>query len=182
MLAIHQLTSLYSESLNALRHSILDLLEAELEDLVTIHLRHMCKSAADHEERLRPCEHLSRTGHFFQELQRLRLWPICRMLQITNLSTILNQLNDFRPYYGDKDNDEDIERCRQHRIHSSCSSPALNFKNTLETSVQDLPDLLGLCLACVKHGKITEQEKNCNASSLHSHDFQEFHGYRPDYD
>ncbi len=170
---IQQLTIVFSDSINALRYPILDELQISLKTLITTHLQHACKSAAKHKEKLEFCEHLSRTGHFLDELNRLSLWPIPDALHTTNLSAILDKLMDFKPYYWDIERDKNTSRYHPRSLKLSCSTSAINFKDCLTTMVFDSRAPLGLCLACVKQGKVTNEEGNCNAPTLDDHYLQE---------
>ena len=101
------------------------------------------------------CSHLAQTGHYVEELLRLELWPISNIATKKTIAMVLKQIEQFEDYayIGGKS--------------CSCGGGSFNAKKLLqELSNKHSNQLRGLCLHCVKKGKITRIEGSCMESSL----------------
>lgn len=83
--------------------------------------------------------HLVSAGHFFHELYRINIWPISTRESI-NLDYIQRTIAGF----NDPEN--------------------TSFKEKLVTAIARAVDAQkGLCLSCVRKGKISSNQGNCHA-------------------
>ena len=156
---------LCQDSINTARENALFELQTNIEAMITSYLKKDCSFKKNHESNRQPCELLSKAGHFFQELVRLGLWPLSRIIHQTNLSTISSQLLHFKNYYADE---RSGQRNSGYYEDSYCICDRIDFKSKLENAVNDASVLQqGLCLCCVKQGKITGDEGNCR--EMHEH-------------
>ena len=103
------------------------------------------------------CFHLAKTGYYIQELHRLGLWPIPKAYTAKSIQNISDRLLELGNYSA-VDPDED---------GLWCDEAGIDFEDHLlqvrETSSQRSS---GLCLNCVKKGKIMSADGNCRAASL----------------
>lgn len=84
--------------------------------------------------------HLIKAGFFFQELYRLNIWPVSTRTESINLDYIQRSITDF----NDQDN--------------------TSFKGKLINVIAKAVDAQkGLCLSCVRKGKISSHQGNCHA-------------------
>ncbi len=101
------------------------------------------------------CRHLAKSGHYMQELLRLELWPISKVMSQKTIGMILAQMKQYK-YYKFKN-----------REYRNCLGERCDFKKLLETSADKHRDeVLALCLNCVIKGKPTMVEGNCGAKLL----------------
>ena len=92
--------------------------------------------------KLRPLEsdYRIKVGHFFTELYWIDLWPISDQVNEINLDYIQSEIANFDEY---KDT---------------------SFKKSLVIEISKAIDAQkGLCLSCVRLGKISSHQGNCQA-------------------
>ena len=136
--------------------------------MIMSYLQKECPAKRYHEDNNQACELLSKAGHFFQELVRLGVWPLSRIVHQTNLSTMSNQLLHFRNYISDMPGTSDDKDTDTNFSHRRCRNNRIDFKSKLEVAVEDAFQLQeGLCLRCVKQGKVTRDEGNCRNTLEH---------------
>lgn len=87
-----------------------------------------------------PNSHLIKAGFFFQELYRLNIWPISTRTESINLDYIQRAVADL-----------------EEQANTS-------FKGNLITVIARAVDAQkGLCLCCVRKGKVSSHQGNCHA-------------------
>ena len=85
-------------------------------------------------------DHLIKAGHFFAQLYQLYIWPISNQVDVINLDYIKSGITKF---------DE----------HKNTS-----FKKSLVIEISKAIDAQkGLCLSCVRLGKVSSHQGNCHA-------------------
>ena len=95
-----------------------------------------------------------------QELRRLGLYPLSTFTNQKSIEQISNKISEF----------EDITITGSQR-YKTCNSGEVDIKKLLEDALRTSSESLqGLCLNCVKKGKVTTRDGNCQASSLASCD------------
>ena len=102
------------------------------------------------------CFQVAKTGFYVQELYRVGIWPINKTNTRLSIQEILNRLEGFQDYYYVTDS----------RYTRSCDTAKVNFKQRLEDARGRMILGSGLCLNCVKKGKIMSADGNCRAASL----------------
>ena len=124
----------------------------EIGSLLTLHMKTACSKASAHPSQRETCFQTAKAGFYVQELYRIGLWPINNRNTQMSIQEISNRLQGFRDYY----------------ITQSwpCVSPIINFKQGLVDATGRMISGSGLCLNCVKKGKIMIADGNCRAVSL----------------
>lgn len=103
----------------------------------------------------RACDRLSQVGHYVQELTSLGLWPLWPLTEKTKLTALTNILENFEDYGLEIGN---------RSYNTFCGHQPTNLKHSLISSIERIIDQQhGLCLACVKQGRVTRAEGNCQA-------------------
>lgn len=89
-------------------------------------------------------------AHYTRELNRIGLWPPSKVFRECTVAQLLNRFRQFR-------------NCQGYRGCKCCDSDlSSKFRNVADDL---LFDLSGLCLACVKNGKLTDSEGNCGVNN-----------------
>ena len=123
------------------------------------YLVHDCPAKLQHEARTTSCEHLSKIGHYFKWLYGSGLWPLSKM-QTLSITKVSDRLSKFENY--DRDPAEVYWLEGIHYI--GCQTPQTDLKDVLEGHAKKAVETQqGLCLACVKRGRVAEEEGNCRA-------------------
>lgn len=100
----------------------------------------MARFLQDDAENPAPDSHLIKVGYFFGELYRLNIWPISTRFSSINLDYIQRAIVGF----NEQDN--------------------TFFKRKLIIVIEQAVDAQkGLCLCCVRKGKISSHQGNCHA-------------------
>ena len=119
-----------------------------------------CPNESDHLRKQKICFHTAKSGFYVQELYRIGLWPISdiKIQMAMSIQDISNRLRGFQDYYIT----DTWTTGRQ------CDLAKINYKESLEDAVGRMTPDSGLCLNCVKKGKIMSADGNCRAASLES--------------
>lgn len=163
-----------SGSIIAEREGALLQMQTTIEDIISPQLKAVCPKQQQHDVNHTPYEYLLRTDHYLKQLSGLGLWPISRMFHQTNLSDISSQLLEFRNYAVDDVNRNTVFRSSScHHFVTDCQSMQTDFRNILQTAANAVStQQQGLCLKCIKSGKITKEDGNCRAATEALHDSQ----------
>ena len=103
------------------------------------------------------CFRVSKSGFYIQELYRIGLWPIPDTSTQKSIEEISNCLLGF-------ENDTFIHRSK---IGPMCDVANIDFKDLLlQATERTMKRSRGLCLNCVKKGRIMIADGNCRATSL----------------
>ena len=123
-------------------------------------MKKKCPKASDHRAESTLCFHVAKTGCFIHELYRIDLWPIPDTKTQTSIQELSDSLEKFDdnslheiPHYGE-------ERCEPY--------PVVDFEKLLLQATDKISERGGLCMNCVKKGKIMVADGNCRARSLES--------------
>ncbi len=123
-----------------------------------------CPHSGNHKVNGTICNNLAEAGHCVSELVRLGLWPMSKFSPQTNLLTISSQVLNFNNY--NKDDPNSI--FRSNGYYTKCPGGKTDFRSALGQLVRDVVlGQQGMCLRCVKQGKVTEEEGNCHAAHVH---------------
>ena len=101
------------------------------------------------------CFHLAKTGFYIQELDRIGLWPIPNATTPKSIQQISSGLLRFANYPVSDVWEDDMQ----------CDGARIDFERCLR-QVRRSVATNGLCLNCVKKGKIMIADGNCQAASL----------------
>ena len=104
------------------------------------------------------CGVLIVTGMYFQELSHLGLWPMATLERPNagSFSVLKDRISEFEIY-------------RIRGSNNSCAIPHVDLKRALQTAADKLfRNQKGLCLRCVKEGKMMVSDGNCGAESYES--------------
>ncbi|KAK0515883.1 hypothetical protein JMJ35_001917 [Cladonia borealis] len=148
------------ESAEDIRASDLSNLCDEIGSTLTLHVKKKCPKALSHRANSTLCFNVAKTGCFIHELYRVDLWPIPNtntQITIQEISDRLWQFNNTAlcgPY------DFDEEQCEPY--------PHIDFEKLLIQFRDKILAHGGLCMNCVKKGKIMVADGNCRAKSLES--------------
>lgn len=117
-----------------------------------------CPKEFDHVQKQKSCFHTAKSGFYVQELYRIGLWPISdtKIQMAMSIQTISNRLRGLRDYY----------MTDAWTMGRQCDLAKINFKQRLEDAMERTTPDSGLCLNCVKKGKIMSADGNCRAASL----------------
>ena len=123
-------------------------------------MRTACPYESDHLRKEKMCFHNAKSGFYIQQLYRIGLWPISdiKIQMAMSIQDISKRLRGFQDYYLT----DDWATGRQ------CKLANINYKASLEDAVERMTPFSGLCLNCVKKGKIMSADGNCRAASLES--------------
>ena len=120
-----------------------------------------CTKTAKHQEDGTSCFHLAKTGCCIQELYWIDLWPIPNTKSQRSVQGISDRLLSFEDRsVSESDHCDDEEYCDL--------DLSLNFKKMLLRATEKISERGGLCMNCVKKGKIMVADGNCRAKSLES--------------
>lgn len=132
-------------------------MQSAIEESIVSFVEKGCQNKVYHESNGQPCFKLAEAGHCLSELIRLGLWPMSRSLPNANLDDVPQVASDFKNYSRSL-----------YRYAPTCALDNTDFKAMLGQMVADATEVLqGLCLKCVKQGKVTEEEGNCHAADVH---------------
>ncbi len=127
-----------------------ELLEA-LEATMDTHVGQECRNQDYHHRKATLCTNLAETGHSFKELRRLRIWPMFKLVNGATIEFVSIQVCGFVDF----------------KVSNCPSNFKVDCKERLQKAVEEASKgQLGLCLNCVKKGKIKTLEGNCQAESL----------------
>lgn len=125
-----------------------------MEDIVLPLLDQDCPQAEDHEYNHQYCYILSQAGHYFKQLRDLGIWPISKRIYQTSPSIIPAELANFQNYFEDEYGSFE------------CGGGLIDLKQQFMKAVETATlEQRGLCLKCVKQGKVTKDEGNCWAKT-----------------
>ncbi|KAK3178658.1 hypothetical protein OEA41_000795 [Lepraria neglecta] len=161
------------DSINAERTKTLLRLQTTIEDMLPPFINDKCPEMSS-------CRLLTVAGYYLSELIRLGLWPLSRIVEQTSINTIASQIEHFENF--DETSHEDEEdgwggrtssggkknrRGKKFEVwQESCSVPEIDCKKLLQDAASVASKALqGLCLNCIKEGKVTTEEGNCQARS-----------------
>jgi len=132
-------------------------LRSDIDRAVATCLMEPCALKAQHDEYHGECSHLARVGHYFQEISRASFWPTSMISQDGwCIKTVGAKVAMLDTYYQD-DEDGIIKP-------PSCGDAAIDFDDALMEAVEKAgKNQKGLCLVCVKNGRVTKQDGNCYA-------------------
>lgn len=167
----HRITK---ESINAERTKTLLRLQTAIEDML-VPLIDNCPEMSLHRSRRQACGLLTVVGHYLSELVRLGLWPLSRIVEQTNINIIASQIQHFENF--DEISHEDDwggrTQLRPQKYHvgkkqivwqERCRVPEIDCKKLLQDAIRVASkDQQGLCLNCIKNGRVTTEEGNCQA-------------------
>lgn len=143
--------------MNTEREVSLHKLLAAIESVLIPHIQTPCPVSHLHRLPKSPCSHLSKSGHYLQELLRLGLWPISNTIEHKTVESVAGQIIQLENYY---------DRYGSNGTGAICKSPSIDLEKRLQEVVSEhSEDQKGLCLNCVRHGKATVNQGNCVASS-----------------
>ena len=167
------------ESINAERTKTLLRLQTTMEDMLAPLIK-KCPMMSSHRSGRQACGMLTVAGHYLSELLRLGLWPLSRNVEQTNINTIASQIQHFENFDETSHEDEEdgwggqtSSRGKRNKGGSrydvwqgSCSVPEIDCKELLQDAARVASKAQqGLCLSCIKEGKVTTEEGNCQARS-----------------
>ena len=105
------------------------------------------------------CGVLMLTGHYFQELSRLSLWPMSdlELPEAGSFSQLKQKISQFEPY--------DMKILRTSK--NACFIRIIDIKEALHMATEEIyHNRKGLCLRCVNEGRVMVSEGNCKAEFL----------------
>lgn len=147
------------DSIIATHNDSMQRYRAAIEDVIVPLLQHNCPAKDQHETHTQSCEHLSAIGHSLQQLFNIGLWPTSNIDQMST-SIVSSKIDEFRNYERSPAAEYYLEG--EHYI--GCDSLRMDIKQRLlEATKEALEKTKGLCLSCVKRGKVTSEEGNCHA-------------------
>ena len=174
-LLTHRITK---ESINAERTKTLLRLQTTIEDML-VPLIKKCPEMSLHRIDRQACGLLTVVGHYLSELVRLGLWPLSRIVEQNNINTIASQIQHFENFDETSHEDEgDDWGCRtppfgpqKNKVgkkyvvwRERCSVPEIDCKKLLQDATRVASEAQqGLCLNCIKNGRVTTEEGNCQA-------------------
>ncbi|KAL2037384.1 hypothetical protein N7G274_009869 [Stereocaulon virgatum] len=145
------------DSIDAEREAHLRRFVTTLQTILIPHLTAQCPSHSLHGTINAACGHLMKSGHYIQELHRLQLWPMPDSDSTKSLRDIYDR------FYG-------LQRCPivNPWCHNSQWDVAkIDCTQLLMTAGHEiLAKPVGLCLNCVRDGRIMRQDGNCQKQSL----------------
>ena len=146
------------DSAEEIRASDLAYLCNEVGSLLTRHMQTTCMKTTEHnDDDGTICYHLAKTGYYIQELKRIDLWPILYATTAKSVQEVSDCLQKYSNY--------PIRDTRENGM--VCDRANLNFeKHLLQVREMSSKRSSGLCLNCVKKGKIMSADGNCRAASL----------------
>ena len=116
-----------------------------------------CPNTKKHEKSETICFWLAKSGFFIKELDRIGLWPIPYTNTRKSIQEISSCLRGFENY--------SVHDPFEHDHY--CDTADINLKDLLIQAIETTSKRSrGLCLNCVKNGKIMIAEGNCRATSL----------------
>ncbi|KAL2052230.1 hypothetical protein ABVK25_007389 [Lepraria finkii] len=141
-----------------------------------------CPEMSLHRIGRQPCGLLTVVGHYLSELVRLGLWPLSRIVEQTNINTIASQIQHFEnfdetshedeedgwggrtPQFGTRKNRARKKQVEYVVLREGCSIPEIDCKKLLQDATRVASEAQqGLCLNCIKNGRVTTEEGNCQA-------------------
>lgn len=129
----------------------------DIASVLNQHTRSKCPVTAKHRNSGSVCFWLAKSGFFVEELDRIGLWPIPYTNKQKSIQEISSSLLGFENY--------SVQDTYEHKAY--CDSAKVNFKHSLlQATTATSWRSRGLCLNCVKNGKIMIAEGNCRATSL----------------
>ena len=168
------------DSINAERTKTLLRLQTTMEDMLPPFINNKCPEMSSHRSDRQACRLLTVAGHYLSELIRLGLWPLSRIVEQTNINTIASQIQQFENFDETFHEDEEDgwggrtssgskknRRGKEYELwQRSCSVPEIDCKKLLQDAASVASKAQqGLCLNCIKEGKVTTEEGNCQARS-----------------
>jgi hypothetical protein len=159
-------------------------LQTSIENIIAPQLQSGCPAKNQHRPHRQPCYHLSKIGHYFHELSRLGLWPLSGVLYRNNFQTISRKLLEFENYIPDEVINQqtlDPQTLYQYPVtytypgqYDNCcfdaSASQIDLRQSLIQAAEDATAAQkGLCLQCVKNGKVSVYEGNCQAQDEGQH-------------
>ena len=168
------------DSINAERTKTLLRLQTTMEDMLATLIK-KCPKMSSHRSDRQACGLLTVAGHYLSELIRLGLWPLSRIVEQTNIDTFASQIQHFENFDETSHEDEEDDDWRGQTSfggkknkgrkkydvwQESCSVPEIDCKKLLQDAARVVSKAQqGLCLSCIKEGKVTTEEGNCQARS-----------------
>ena len=136
------MSNIFTESLEVCRFHILSRLQRQLETQMTPYIA----------EAANPCEHdcqaMTRAGHYMKQLHRLGLWPLTGILAEESINTILGRLNDYQCFVSPK--------------YPCICLRSSKIEDEIDVEyISSCFELKGLCLNCVKKGRLGALRDNC---------------------
>lgn len=169
-----------TNSINAERSNAIYELWAAIEDVITPQLEVVCPKQQRHDSHFSPCEYLLKSGHYLKELSSLDLWPISKIIHQTDLAAVSSQLLRFKNHlldeWGPTNANGELFKGRTWVSASTyCQSPKKDLKSMLQKAADATSTKQrGLCLKCVKEGKVTRDDGNCRAETEAAHEESHF--------
>ena len=103
------------------------------------------------------CFHLAKTGYYIHELHRIGLWPIPASYSAKSIQDISDRLLKICNYSA----------VDPYEYGLCCDRANIDFEELLLELRETISKRnTGLCLNCVKKGKIMSADGNCRAASL----------------
>lgn len=110
-------------------------------------IKHELELIIQHQLDSRDTKCYSSVGHYFYELRRIGLWPMPDAFSEANLKHLVTKLRGAKS-------------CTLH----NCYCYTLNLSERLSQFAGSLEsNLRGMCLHCVKEGRMSSAQKNCMA-------------------
>ncbi len=165
-----------SDSIIAEREDALLELQMTIEDIITPQTKAVCPRQQQHDSSNTVCEYIVRTGHYLKQLSLLGLWPISKVMPHMSVSTISSRLLHFKNHAVD-----DMEctftggmKIRQGDFMittTDCRSVKTDLKSLLQNAANAASiQQQGLCIKCIRGGKVTKKDGNCRAATETLHD------------
>ena len=120
-------------------------------------MRRKCPKTAKHRAEATWCFHVHTTGCVMEELYSIGLWPIPDTNTQMTIQEVSDRLSRFEDHTFTEGYDSDEEWCDEWKF---------DFKQVLLDAVKKTSVRGGLCMNCVKKGKIMVADGNCRAKSL----------------
>ena len=116
-----------------------------------------CPKSSRHQNMATICFRLAKSGFFVEELCRIGLWPIPYTNTQKSIQDVSSCLLDFENYSV-----SDV-----YEKGGYCDAANIDFKHDLVQAIErSMKRSRGLCLNCVKKGRIMIADGNCRATSL----------------
>ena len=120
-------------------------------------MKSKCRLTARHQANGSKCSRLAKSGFFIEQLDYIGLWPIPYTNTQKSIQEVSSRLLKFENYSS-----QDTSEYGQ-----LCDDTTTDFKHRLLQATEVTSKRSrGLCLNCVKNGKIMIAEGNCRATSL----------------
>ncbi len=148
------------DSVDSERRAGLIQLQSDIDRVIVDCLTRSCGVDSLHEDDDEECCHLTRVGYYFQEINRAHLWPTSMMCgDGWCIEAVKAKVSKMKTYHRDD------RRGNINNEPSECADDTWGFRERLTEAVTKAVDnQKGLCLMCLKSGRVRKQDGNCYAN------------------